>query len=80
MSDHSGRAREILAGALEVAPGALPGDAAIGALEAWDSLAHMRLVLALEEAVGGELESLEILGIERLADIAAILERRAAAA
>ena len=80
MSDHSGRAREILAGALEVAPGALPGDAAIGALEAWDSLAHMRLVLALEEAVGGELESAEILGIERLADIAAILERRAAAA
>ncbi len=80
MSGPADRAREILAGALEMAPGALPGDAAIGAVEAWDSLAHMRLVLALEEAVGGELEAAEIIGIESLADIAAILERHAAAA
>lgn len=79
MSGHSDRAREILSGALEMAPDTLPGDAAIGAVEAWDSLAHMRLILALEEAVGGELEAVEIIGIERLTDIAAILERRAAA-
>ena len=80
MSGQAGRAREILAGALEMAPDALPDAAAIGVVEAWDSLAHMRLVLALEEAVGGELESEEIIGIERLADIAEILERRAEAA
>ncbi len=80
MSGHSDRAREILGGARALAPDALPNDAAIGAVESWDSLAHMRLVLALEEAVGGELEAAEIIGIERLADIATILERHAAAA
>lgn len=46
----------------------------------WDSLAHIRVIAAIEGHLGGELETMEILELEQLSDIAAILERRSAAA
>jgi len=66
-------ARRLLAEALELDLAAVPVDAAIGRLEAWDSLAHLRLVQAIERTLGKELPPETIVGIERLQDIAALL-------
>jgi len=66
-------ARQLLAEALELEIAAVPMDAAIGRLDAWDSLAHLRLVQALEKRLGRELPAETSVGIERLHDIAALL-------
>jgi acyl carrier protein len=47
-----GRLREILASVLEVPAEEIPGDASTDTIEAWDSLAHMNLILAVEDAFG----------------------------
>ena len=70
------RAKALLATALEIDPGTLPPDASITTLEAWDSLAHLRLVQALEQELGRELPPEHIFGIASLDDVAAVLEGR----
>jgi hypothetical protein len=42
------QARAILADAISIPPEAIPDDAAIGTVEQWDSLAHMRLLIGME--------------------------------
>ena len=69
-------ARTLLAEALALPESNLPAAARIGAIEQWDSLAHMRVLLALEERLGQPLDAEEAIAIESLDDIAAILERR----
>ena len=51
----------------------IPQDASIETLANWDSLSHMRLILAMEEKIGEELPPEAILGIENLEDIAKYL-------
>jgi acyl carrier protein len=46
------RLREILASVLEVPVEEIPADASTDTVEAWDSLAHMNLILATEDAFG----------------------------
>ncbi len=48
--------------------------AAIGRTERWDSLAHMRMVLLLEEHLGRFLETEAMLAIESLSEVAVLLE------
>jgi acyl carrier protein len=67
-------ARQLLAGALELAPDKVPDSARLGVPEAWDSLGHMRLILALEAKLGRELDPDQVVGIESLSDIAALLD------
>jgi acyl carrier protein len=66
-------ARCMLATVLDLADDAIPDSARLGDPEAWDSLAHLRLILALEATLGRELDPEQIVGIECLDDIAAIL-------
>lgn len=66
-------ARQLLASALEVAPDAVPDWARLGDPQAWDSLAHLRLILAIETKLGRELDIEKVVEIESLADIAVIL-------
>ena len=66
-------AKALLAEALPVAPATLGDEARLGAVEAWDSLAHMRLILAIEEKRGAPLDAETAAGIESLADIARVL-------
>jgi acyl carrier protein len=73
-------AKALLATALEIDVATLPDDASIATLEAWDSLAHLRLVQALEAALGRELPAEHIFAIASLADVAAVLEGRPLAA
>jgi len=70
------RAKALLASALEIDAASVPPDASIATLEAWDSLAHLRLVQALEKELGRELPAEHIFAIASLADVAAVLEGR----
>ena len=69
-------ARRLLAEALALAEDKVPADARIGALEQWDSLAHTRMLLALEEHLGKPLDAEDAVRIESLSDIAAAIEKR----
>ena len=52
---------------------AVPPDAAIGEIVAWDSLAHLRLIMSIEAKLGHELTTEEAAGIVSLADVARLL-------
>ena len=80
MSEAMNQARGLLARALEVGAESLADDASVSSTEAWDSLAHIRVIAAIETHLGNELDTMEILEIEQLSDIAAILQRHSAAA
>lgn len=67
-------ARGLLAAAMEMEVADIPDDAAIGRLENWDSLAHMRLILALEEHLGAALTPDTVVGLGSLADVVTVLE------
>ncbi len=68
----------MLARALELEVDAIDGEASIWTVEAWDSLAHLRLIEEIESRLGRELEPEAIVAIETLDDIAKILDDRAA--
>lgn len=67
------QAKELLAEAVHCDAAAVPDDARLGRFERWDSLAHLRLVLAIEGRIGRQLDPDEAVRIEALADIAALL-------
>ena len=67
-------ARRLLAAALQVNPNQVDPEAAIGRTERWDSLAHMRLMLLMEEHLGHLMETEAMLAIESLSDVAVLLE------
>jgi acyl carrier protein len=73
MTDTVAKAREIIADALEISTDEVDGDASIETLDAWTSLGHMRLILALEETLGKQLDPAAIVEIGNLNDVAAIL-------
>ncbi|MEM1039608.1 MAG: phosphopantetheine-binding protein [Pseudomonadota bacterium] len=49
-------------------------DAAVGALEAWDSVAHVHIMLALEERIGRDLTADEIADCMTVEAIASVLD------
>lgn len=67
-------ARELLAAALGCAPEELAADSAIATLPRWDSLAHIKVVLAVEERLGRSLSTDELLEITSLDAIARLLD------
>lgn len=68
------QARAMLSDAIGTDVALVPEDARIGIFERWDSLAHMRLILAVEQQIGRLLDPDEAVRIECLEDIARILE------
>ncbi len=66
-------ARRILSAALQVEPAQIDPGAAIGQTERWDSLAHMRLILALEDHLDHLLDSESIISLVSFTDIVRIL-------
>ncbi len=66
-------ARQLLASALNTMPDAVPDSARIGELDAWDSLGHLRLILALEDRLGRELTPETIIEVESLNDVARLV-------
>jgi acyl carrier protein len=68
------RARILLADALEMDAADISAKTAIGAEERWDSLAHLRIIEAIEDAMGKPLDAEAIVSISSLNDIASILD------
>ncbi|MFT3808580.1 MAG: acyl carrier protein [Micropepsaceae bacterium] len=66
-------AKSLLAEALLIETGAIDDGARIGSIEQWDSLAHMRLLTAIEEKLGKPLDAETAAAIESLADVARVL-------
>ena len=68
-------ARQLLADAIGIAASELPSDPRLGQFDRWDSLAHARILLALEERLGKPLDAEEAVAIAGLADIETLLVR-----
>ncbi len=66
-------ARQLLADAIHIGADAIPENARIGTFERWDSLAHLQLLLAIEERLGRRLKPDEAVRIESLVDVTAII-------
>lgn len=66
-------ARTLLAEALFLAPAELADDARLGDTPEWDSLAHTRLILALEEQLARPLRPEETVALGCLQDLADLL-------
>jgi acyl carrier protein len=73
MNGELSQARSVLAQALNIGVEKVDDSAQIGELEAWDSLAHMRLVLEIEKFLGRELSAEEIVELTSLADVEKLL-------
>lgn len=69
------KAKEILSATLKLPEIKIDENTAIGKTPEWDSLAHMRLLLALEEVLGRELGMEEVVEIESLSDVENTLKR-----
>ena len=73
MSDAANRAAALLAEALFTTADALGEGATPDRIPGWDSLAHMRLVLALERELGRRLATEEVLSLRSLEALEALL-------
>ena len=67
-------AKVILAEALNRAPGEIGADAAIGETQGWDSLAHLRLLLAIEEKLGKDLPGTLVVSIKTIEDVQSLID------
>lgn len=47
-------------------------------VDGWDSLAHVRLVIAIEQAFGIRFDTTEIAGLANIGDLLALIERKRA--
>jgi acyl carrier protein len=72
MADAILQARTLVAAAVERPLDAVPADGTVDTVPGWDSLAHVKILGAVEEALGRQLSSAEIAGIRGLPDIAAL--------
>ena len=76
MSDGSTvRAVDLVATVLKIPRENLEPESQISTLPGFDSLAYEQLVLLVEEETGRQLEPLEMVSVETIADLAEILKR-----
>lgn len=73
VSGSEAQARAVLAEVFGLELDDIAGDASIETLVAWNSLAHMRLILELERQLGHELAPETVVEIASLDDVAALL-------
>lgn len=71
-------ARRIVAEAIHADATAIGEDASIETLAGWDSIAHVTIMMAVEERTGGALPPDAVIGMISVQAIAAYLERMTA--
>jgi acyl carrier protein len=79
LDEVDGKVEALLADVLQVPAATITDDLAMEGVEAWDSLKHMELVVALEEAFGVELTFDEIVRMRSVGEIKRVLGARSAA-
>jgi acyl carrier protein len=72
--DVEDKIRNIMAGILRLPPERIGPDAAIGNVPNWDSTAHLRIMLAVEDAFGVELNETQMVELTSLAKIRSVVE------
>lgn len=65
--------RAIIARELDLPEGSVAADASAEKLEAWDSLGHMKLIMAVEQELGVRFATAEIPGLSSVEKLAAAL-------
>jgi len=73
------RIRAIMAEVLRLPAERIGADAAIGTVPNWDSTAHMRMMLALEDAFGVDLDETHMVEMTSLAKIRDVVQALRAA-
>jgi acyl carrier protein len=73
--DSIGAARQLVADALGRSLNEIPSDGSIHTIAAWDSIGHIRVVLALEAVIGRPLPSAAIATLASVADVAAEMDK-----
>jgi citrate synthase len=68
------KAKKIMASAFIVDPADIHDGLTLGSIREWDSLGHMRLVVAIEEFLGKTLDPHEVVAIRSLADVSRLLD------
>ncbi|WP_378946700.1 acyl carrier protein [Mesorhizobium sp. ANAO-SY3R2] len=78
MSDtHLDAARALVAGVLELPLEAVPLDGSVDTIPAWDSVTHVRILLAIEAETGHLLDSELIATLSSVSDVARALAGKA---
>lgn len=67
------RACSLVAAALDLGPEEVLADGTIGAVRGWDSLGHVKVLIAVEGALGRSLKAQETATIRSVGDIATLL-------
>ncbi|MEW9920921.1 acyl carrier protein [Marimonas sp. MJW-29] len=67
------KAKQLLADALGLAPSEIGQDTSFESCNSWDSLAHFRVVAAIEEILGRQLSPTEIFEMADFASIETLL-------
>ncbi len=73
MGDEREHARVLLSHVLDMDVADIGEEASFESLEAWDSIAHMRLIMAVEEVIGHEINPEILIEISNIEDIADVL-------
>lgn len=67
-------ARALIAESLEVELAEVPAEGTVETVAGWDSLGHLRILLAVEQRLGRSLTAAELATIESVGDIARLLD------
>lgn len=67
--------REVIAGVFSLAVDEVGVDSSIDTIEAWDSMGHVNLMMALEEQFGIKLDVDDAIEMTSMPDICKILEK-----
>ena len=78
MKEVDGKVEGLLADTIQVPAAKITDDLAMQDVEAWDSLKHMELIVALEEAFGVQLSFDEIVVMRSVGEIKRVLRERSA--
>lgn len=65
-------AAEIIAGVLGCRPQDVAAEAPVGSLPQWDSIAHLSIMMAVEDRLGRQLTAEETASLETVASFAAL--------
>ena len=75
MSTPEKRATDLLATALNINPSDVGPETSLAETSAWDSLAHMRLIAAIETSTGSEVPVEGIIGIVDFSSVVDVLKK-----
>jgi acyl carrier protein len=66
-------ARRLVADALGGTLNDVPDDGAVGTVAGWDSLGHVRVIMAVEACLGRPVQSIEVATLRTVADVAGLI-------